>query len=168
MTQRPALFGAAIPAVGVLDMLRYHEFTIGWAWADDYGTSADSPEMFNYLKNYSPVHNLNVRYPTTMITTADHDDRVVPAHSTNSAATLQKAHEGENPVLIRIEKSAQDMAAARPSQNESNSTRTNTLFWCAPCKWKQTKNWAWKTSKPKARGSSEEPENATPEADAAK
>jgi prolyl oligopeptidase len=105
MTQRPDLFGAAIPAVGVLDMLRYHEFTIGWAWADDYGTSADSLEMFEYLKGYSPVHNLKpgVRYPTTMITTADHDDRVVPAHSYKFAATLQKAHEGENPVLIRIE-----------------------------------------------------------------
>ena len=108
MTQRPALFGAAIPAVGVLDMLRYHEFTIGWAWADDYGTSADSPEMFEYLQAYSPVHNLKagVRYPTTMVTTADHDDRVVPAHSYKFAATLQHAHEGENPVLIRIEKRA--------------------------------------------------------------
>ncbi|MGB0641666.1 MAG: prolyl oligopeptidase family serine peptidase, partial [Myxococcota bacterium] len=105
MLQRPELFGAAIPAVGVLDMLRYHKFTIGWAWADDYGTSEDSPEMFNYLKNYSPVHNLKsgTQYPSTMIVTADHDDRVVPAHSFKFAAALQKAHEGPNPVLIRIE-----------------------------------------------------------------
>jgi prolyl oligopeptidase len=105
MLQRPELFGAAIPAVGVLDMLRYHKFTIGWAWADDYGTSEDSPEMFNYLKNYSPVHNLNpgTQYPSTMIVTADRDDRVVPAHSFKFAAALQKAHEGPNPVLIRIE-----------------------------------------------------------------
>jgi len=105
MTQRPELFGAAIPAVGVLDMLRYHKFTIGWAWADDYGTSEESPEMFNYLKGYSPLHNLKdgTRYPTTMVVTADHDDRVVPAHSYKFAAELQHTHGGENPVLIRIE-----------------------------------------------------------------
>ncbi|MBC8454858.1 MAG: S9 family peptidase [Deltaproteobacteria bacterium] len=105
MTQRPELFGAAIPAVGVLDMLRYHKFTIGWAWADDYGTSEDGPEMFSYLKGYSPVHNLRQgqRYPSTMIVTADHDDRVVPAHSYKFAAELQRTHSGENPVMIRIE-----------------------------------------------------------------
>ena len=105
MTQRPDLFAAAIPAVGVLDMLRYHKFTIGWAWADDYGTSEDSPEMFSYLKDYSPLHNLKseTRYPSTMVVTADHDDRVVPAHSYKFAAELQRAHAGDNPVLIRIE-----------------------------------------------------------------
>ena len=106
MTQQPELFGAAIPAVGVLDMLRYHKFTIGWAWADDYGTSADSPEMFEYLKGYSPLHNLKegTVYPDTLVVTADHDDRVVPAHSYKFAAELQRVHAGENPVLIRIEK----------------------------------------------------------------
>ena len=95
----------AFPGVGVMDMLRYHKFTIGWAWADDYSTSEDSPEMFNYLKNYSPVHNLvpGTQYPSTMVVTADRDDRVVPAHSFKFAAALQKAHEGDNPVLIRIE-----------------------------------------------------------------
>jgi prolyl oligopeptidase len=105
MTQRPELFGAAIPAVGVLDMLRYHKFTIGWAWADDYGTSEDDAEMFSYLKGYSPLHNLSEgqRYPSTLIVTADHDDRVVPAHSYKFAAELQRTHSGQNPVLIRIE-----------------------------------------------------------------
>lgn len=106
MTQRPDLFAVAFPAVGVLDMLRYHEFTIGWAWASDYGKSSD-PEAFKYLYKYSPLHNVKaVRYPSTMITTADHDDRVVPAHSFKFAATLQEKHTGTNPVLIRIETSA--------------------------------------------------------------
>ena len=104
ITQRPDLFGAAIPAVGVLDMLRYHKFTIGWAWADDYGTSED-PEMFKVLKGYSPLHNIKegTAYPPTMIVTADHDDRVVPAHSYKFAAELQRAQTGPNPALIRIE-----------------------------------------------------------------
>jgi len=108
MTQRPALARVAFPAVGVMDMLRYHKFTIGWAWASDYGTSEDSKEMFEYLKNYSPVHALKegVSYPATMVTTADHDDRVVPAHSFKFAATLQEKHVGDNPVLIRIETDA--------------------------------------------------------------
>ena len=104
MTQRPDLFGAALPAVGVMDMLRFHKFTIGWAWVSDYG-SPDDPEMFKVLYAYSPLHNLahGVEYPATMITTADHDDRVVPAHSFKFAAALQEAHVGDNPVLIRIE-----------------------------------------------------------------
>ena len=108
MTQRPDLFKVCIPEVGVMDMLRYHKFTIGWNWAPDYGTSADSKEMFEYLKNYSPLHTLKkgVSYPATMVTTADHDDRVVPAHSFKFAATLQECQAGNAPVLIRIDSKA--------------------------------------------------------------
>ena len=108
MTQRPELFKVAMPAVGVMDMLRYHKFTIGWTWAGDYGTSDDDSTMFSYLHGYSPIHNLTdgVEYPATLITTADHDDRVVPAHSFKFAATIQEKHVGENPVLIRIETKA--------------------------------------------------------------
>ncbi|TAH38258.1 MAG: S9 family peptidase [Planctomycetota bacterium] len=104
ITQRPDLFGAALPGVGVLDMLRYHRFTIGWAWASDYGTS-DDPEQFASLYAYSPLHNLKpgAHYPATLITTADHDDRVVPAHSFKFAAALQAAQGGPEPVLIRID-----------------------------------------------------------------
>jgi prolyl oligopeptidase len=91
-----------------MDMLRYHKFTIGWNWASDYGTSADSKEMFQYLKGYSPLHNLKkgVHYPATMVTTADHDDRVVPAHSFKFAATLQADNASDNPMLIRIDTKA--------------------------------------------------------------
>ena len=108
MTQRPDLFRVAIPQVGVMDMLRYHKFTIGWNWASDYGTSEDSREMFEYLRGYSPLHNLKpgTSYPATLVTTADHDDRVVPAHSFKFAATLQECHKGTNPVLIRIDTKA--------------------------------------------------------------
>lgn len=108
MTQRPDLFQVALPAVGVLDMLRYHKFTVGWGWVPEYGSSEQSKEMFEYLKGYSPLHNLKegVSYPATMITTADHDDRVVPAHSFKFAARLQEVHKGNNPVLIRIETNA--------------------------------------------------------------
>ena len=108
MTQRPDLFRVAIPQVGVMDMLRYHKFTIGWNWAGDYGTSEDSKEMFEYLKAYSPLHNLKrgTRYPATLVTTADHDDRVVPAHSFKFAATLQECNDGTNPTLIRIDSKA--------------------------------------------------------------
>ena len=108
MTQRPDLFRVAVPEVGVMDMLRYHKFTIGWNWASDYGTSEDSKEMFEYLKGYSPLHNLKpgVAYPATLVTTADHDDRVVPAHSFKFAATLQECHAGTAPVLIRIDTKA--------------------------------------------------------------
>ncbi len=107
MTQRPELFAVAFPAVGVLDMLRYHKFTVGKGWIPEYGSS-DNPEQFAYLIKYSPLHNLKqgVQYPATMITTADHDDRVVPAHSFKFAAQLQQAHLGDNPVLIRIETQA--------------------------------------------------------------
>ena len=108
MTQRPDLFRVAVPQVGVMDMLRYHKFTIGWNWASDYGTSDDSKEMFEYLKSYSPLHNLKkgTRYPATLVTTADHDDRVVPAHSFKFAATLQECNDGTNPTLIRIDSKA--------------------------------------------------------------
>ena len=108
MTQRPGLFKVCIPQVGVMDMLRYHKFTIGWNWAPDYGTSEDSKEMFEYLYSYSPLHNLKkgVSYPATLVTTADHDDRVVPAHSFKFAATLQECQGGTAPVLIRIDSKA--------------------------------------------------------------
>ncbi|WP_298155139.1 prolyl oligopeptidase family serine peptidase [Flavobacterium sp.] len=108
MTQRPDLMKVALPAVGVMDMLRYHTFTAGAGWAYDYGTAEDSKEMFKYLKGYSPVHNVKkgVKYPATLVTTGDHDDRVVPAHSFKFAAELQDKQTGENPVLIRIETNA--------------------------------------------------------------
>ena len=108
MTQRPELMKVALPAVGVLDMLRYHTFTAGAGWAYDYGTANDSKEMFDYLKGYSPVHNVKkgTKYPATMVTTGDHDDRVVPAHSFKFAAELQDKQTGKNPTLIRIETNA--------------------------------------------------------------
>ena len=108
MTQRPDLFKVALPGVGVLDMLRYHTFTSGAGWAYDYGTAEDSKEMFEYLKNYSPVHNVKegVEYPATLVITGDHDDRVVPAHSFKFAAELQAKQGGTNPTLIRIETNA--------------------------------------------------------------
>ena len=108
MTQRPELMKVALPAVGVMDMLRYHTFTAGAGWAYDYGTSEDNKEMFDYLYGYSPVHNVKegVEYPATMVTTGDHDDRVVPAHSFKFAAELQDKQAGNNPVLIRIETKA--------------------------------------------------------------
>lgn len=108
MTQRPDLAQVALPAVGVMDMLRYHTFTAGAGWAADYGTADESPEMFEYLKKYSPYHALidSMAYPATLVTTADHDDRVVPAHSFKFAARLQEAHGGDNPVMIRVETNA--------------------------------------------------------------
>ena len=109
VNQRPDLFKVAIPRVGVMDMMRYHLFTIGWNWAPDYGTSADSPEMAQYLLNYSPIHNIKndgTPYPAILITTADHDDRVVPAHSFKYAAALQAADTGDAPKLIRIDTNA--------------------------------------------------------------
>ena len=108
MSQRPELFKVAFPAVGVLDMLRYNKFTAGAGWAYDYGTAEDSKEMFDYLLKYSPYHALKsgVSYPATLITTADHDDRVVPAHSFKFAARLQEYHKGASPALIRIETNA--------------------------------------------------------------
>jgi prolyl oligopeptidase len=107
MTQRPDLIAAAIPAVGVLDMLRFQNFTIGWAWTADYGSS-DDPDAFPYLYAYSPLHQVRegTTYPATLVVTADHDDRVFPAHSFKFAAALQAAHNGTQPVLIRIETKA--------------------------------------------------------------
>ncbi len=118
MTQRPDLFKVALPAVGVMDMLRYHLFTIGWAWAVEYGRS-DNPEHFKFLIKYSPLHNFKdgTAYPATLVTTADHDDRVVPAHSFKFAARLQEAHKGDNPVLIRIETKA-GHGAGKPTSKQ--------------------------------------------------
>ncbi|MEO8474774.1 MAG: prolyl oligopeptidase family serine peptidase [Chryseolinea sp.] len=118
MTQRPELFKVALPAVGVMDMLRYHQFSAGPGWSPDYGTANDSKEMFEYLKGYSPLHNIKpgTSYPATMVTTSDHDDRVVPAHSFKFAATLQENQSGNAPVLIRIEtKSAHGASSLKKS-----------------------------------------------------
>lgn len=118
MTQRPDLFKVALPGVGVMDMLRYHQFSAGPGWAPDFGTAEDSKEMFEYLKGYSPLHNFKpgTNYPATLVNTADHDDRVVPAHSFKFAATLQENHAGQNPVLIRI-----DTKSAHGSSNLSKA-----------------------------------------------
>jgi len=104
INQRPDLCKVALPAVGVMDMLRYQKFTIGWNWVSDYGASDDSIQ-FNNLIKFSPLHNIqeNIEYPAVLVTTADHDDRVVPAHSFKYIATLQEKYKGENPVVVRIE-----------------------------------------------------------------
>ncbi len=124
MTQRPELFKVALPFVGVMDMLRYHKFTIGWAWASDYGTSEDDSTMFNYLLGYSPLHNIEqgVSYPATLAFTADHDDRVVPAHTFKFMATLQEKNDGPNPVLIRIETKAGHGAGKPTSKRIEEAT----------------------------------------------
>jgi prolyl oligopeptidase len=118
MIQRPDLFAVALPAVGVLDMLRFHKFTIGWAWVSDYGSS-DQADEFRTLYAYSPLHNVRTgtRYPATLITTADHDDRVVPSHSLKFAAALQAAQAGPAPVLIRIETRA-GHGAGKPTSKQ--------------------------------------------------
>jgi len=124
VNQRPELYKVAVPQVGVMDMLRYHTFTIGWNWASDYGTSADSPEMFAYLHAYSPLHNIRndgTPYPAILVTTADHDDRVVPAHSFKYAATLQAASTGSAPKIIRIETKA-GHGAGKPISKQIEET----------------------------------------------
>ncbi|HTN76882.1 MAG TPA: prolyl oligopeptidase family serine peptidase, partial [Pirellulaceae bacterium] len=128
LTQRPDLFGAALPAVGVLDMLRYHEFTIGRAWKVEYGASDDA-EQFRTLLAYSPLHTIQsgVKYPPTLISTADHDDRVVPAHSYKFAAELQRAQGGDAPVLIRIDTSA-GHGAGKPTQKMIDETADTFAF----------------------------------------
>lgn len=132
MTQRPDLMKVALPAVGVLDMLRYHTFTAGAGWGYDYGTAEDSKEMFDYLKGYSPVHNVKsgVKYPATLVTTGDHDDRVVPAHSFKFAAELQEKQTGANPVLIRIETNAGHGAGKPVSKTieEASDIQAFTLY----------------------------------------
>ena len=132
MLQRPDLFKVALPAVGVHDMLRYHTFTAGAGWAYDYGTADDSKEMFEYLKGYSPLHNVKegVQYPATLITTGDHDDRVVPAHSFKFAAELQAKQTGCNPILIRIETNAGHGAGTPVSKiiEQSADERAFTLW----------------------------------------
>jgi prolyl oligopeptidase len=119
MTQEPDLFKVAIPIVGVMDMLRYHNFTIGWAWASDYGRSDESEEMFRYLLGYSPLHNIKegINYPATLAITADHDDRVVPAHTFKFIAELQAKDGGENPILVRIETKA-GHGAGKPTSKQ--------------------------------------------------
>lgn len=131
MTQRPDLFAVTFPAVGVMDMLRYHKFTVGWGWVPEYGSS-DDPEHFENLLSYSPLHNLkeNVEYPATMITTADHDDRVVPAHSFKFGARLQECHSGDQPVLLRIAVDA-GHGAGKPTSKiiEEEADRWSFLFY---------------------------------------
>ncbi len=130
MTQQPDIAKVAFPAVGVMDMLRYHKFTAGAGWAYDYGTADDSKEMFEYLKGYSPVHNLKpANYPATMVTTADHDDRVVPAHSFKFAATLQENQLGPNPVLIRIETNAGHGAGTPTTKRIEQAADSYSFAW---------------------------------------
>jgi prolyl oligopeptidase len=132
ITQRPELFHVAFPQVGVLDMLRYHKFTAGAGWAYDYGTADDSREMFEYLYKYSPVHNVRkgACYPSTLVMTGDHDDRVVPAHSFKFAAALQAAQSCEKPVLIRIETKA-GHGAGKPTSMliDEQTDKWAFLFW---------------------------------------
>ncbi len=129
--QRPDLFQVAIPQVGVMDMLRYHKFTIGRYWATDYGTSEDSKEMFEYLKAYSPLHSVkeNVDYPAIMVTTADHDDRVVPAHSFKYIATIQAKETGDNPTIIRIETQAGHGAGTPTSKAIEQAADLLSFLW---------------------------------------
>ena len=128
MTQRPDLYGACLPGVGVMDMLRFHKFTIGWAWVDDYGSS-EHPEQFKSLFAYSPLHNIKsgTCYPPTLITTADHDDRVVPGHSFKFAAALQAAQSCDNPALIRIETRA-GHGAGKPTAKQIDEATDELAF----------------------------------------
>jgi prolyl oligopeptidase len=128
MVQRPELFQVAFPAVGVLDMLRYHKFTVGFGWVPEYGSSEQDETMFKYLYGYSPYHNVKeAEYPATMVLTGDHDDRVVPAHSFKFAAMLQHQHKGKNPVLIRIETDA-GHGAGKPTSKVIEETADKWAF----------------------------------------
>ena len=131
ITQRPDLMRVAIAGVGVMDMLRYNKFTIGAAWAGDYGTAEDSPEMFKYLLGYSPLHNIKpgTHYPATLVWTADHDDRVVPGHSFKFAATLQKANAGANPVLISIQQNAGHIAGMDTEKVITQDSEKFSFIW---------------------------------------
>jgi prolyl oligopeptidase len=128
MTQRPDLYAVAFPEVGVMDMLRFHKFTIGWAWTSDYGSS-DNAADFKYLYAYSPLHNIKAStcYPATMVTTADHDDRVVPGHSFKFAATLQAAQSCARPTLIRIETKA-GHGAGKPTSKQIEEAADKLAF----------------------------------------
>jgi prolyl oligopeptidase len=132
INQRPDLFKVAFPAVGVMDMLKFHKFTVGWGWVPEYGSSEQTKEMFEYLRKYSPYHNVkkNTIYPATMVTTADHDDRVVPAHSFKFAARLQEYSLSKNPALIRIEVNA-GHGSGKPTSKiiEEEADRWAFLFW---------------------------------------
>ncbi|GAB4037870.1 prolyl oligopeptidase family serine peptidase [Spirosoma gilvum] len=130
MNQRPELFRVAIPQVGVMDMLRFHKFTIGWNWIADYGSS-DNPEEFKSLYAYSPIQNIKsgLNYPATLITTADHDDRVVPAHSFKYAATLQEVYKGSNPILIRIDTNSGHGASNTKKNIELTADIYSFIFW---------------------------------------
>jgi prolyl oligopeptidase len=130
MTQRPDLYKVALPGVGVMDMLRYHKFTVGWGWAVEYGTS-DEEEHFKNLYSYSPLHNIKegVAYPATLVTTADHDDRVVPAHSFKFIATLQEMHKGSSPVLIRIETRSGHGASSTTKRIEEIADMLSFMFY---------------------------------------
>jgi prolyl oligopeptidase len=130
INQRPELFQAAVAQVGVMDMLRFQKFTIGWNWIADYGSS-DNPQEFNALYAYSPLHNIRpgVKYPATLITTADHDDRVVPAHSFKYAATLQEKAAKDNPVLIRIDTKSGHGASSTTKMLEQTADMDAFLFW---------------------------------------
>jgi prolyl oligopeptidase len=129
MNQRPELFRVAIPQVGVMDMLRFHKFTIGWNWIADYGSS-DNEAEFKALNAYSPLHNIKagVKYPATLITTADHDDRVVPAHSFKYAATLEEKAGGDQPLLIRIETKSGHGSSSTTKQLEQTADIYSFLF----------------------------------------
>ena len=130
MNQRPELFHVAIPQVGVMDMLRFQKFTIGWNWIADYGSS-DNPDEFKALYAYSPIHNIRpgAKYPATLITTADHDDRVVPAHSFKYAATLQALASHDNPVLIRIDTKSGHGASSTTKAIETTADIYSFLFY---------------------------------------
>jgi prolyl oligopeptidase len=141
MTQRPELFKVALAAVGVMDMLRFHKFTVGWGWVDDYGSS-DKEEEFKYIYKYSPLHNIKagIAYPATLITTADHDDRVVPAHSFKFAATLQAAQAGENPTLIRIETMSGHGSSSTSKAIEELTDMWAFTLWNLGAEFKEIKN----------------------------